>query len=164
MALMQDSLGSHRAAQISATFSITIFLSLILLQGNQGNVLLMKLLWWSSGFFALSFIRLIDRIFDHKSDLGLLLEVVKVKERALLSLDARWLSRGFVLYVSGWVLFVVSYFLFGCQLYDDGGGEEIKNLYQVWEIISKNNYLISWFCIMAVGLFLSISRSLLFFN
>lgn len=152
-----------RIAQMSATFAITIFLSLTLLfaEENPGYQFLEKLLWTASGFFCAASIRLIDRLFDYGKEFKEILSLVQWRGRSLFSLDDRWKNGRFTLYFLGWSFFFAAFVCVGLMMFAKSMPQNVGQfVWLLWEEI--------WFGCVVVVMFwnavLSVTRQFVFIN
>jgi len=152
-----------RAAQMSATFAVTFFLSLIMLLTKQcaEYSFLEKLLWTASGFFCATSTKLLDRIFDHNEDLKVFMSILSVKGRSLFSLDERWFDLSFVFYFAGWVVFLGAFLYVGILIFSHTVPQDFLHYI---ELIFSNSWLMTGFLTMLITTLLSATRELLFIN
>jgi len=152
-----------KVAQMSATFAITIFLSLTLLltKENPEYSFLLKLLWTASGLFCGASIRLLDRIFDHNKDFKVKFSMFTVKGRSFFSLDERWLDGRFTLYFFGWLFFLSAYFIVGIFIFTDSFPTSFSHFFVN---IYSDMWLFIVFLLMVFTTFISVTREFLFIN
>ncbi len=156
-------LDNGKAAQISATFAVTIFLSLnvLLVNMSKDHIFLYQLLWFSSGFFGLSAMRLIDKIFDHRDDYEIWGAMIQVGNKSFLSFDERWKDDGFRYYFLGWVTFLGAYFFVGCLIFL---GTTPDSMIELIQMLISNWVLLVWAGVICLTTILSGTREFLFIN
>jgi len=152
-----------KVAQMSATFAITIFLSLTLLFAKQNPEydFLEKLLWTASGFFCAASMRLLDMIFDHNKDFKVIMSIVQIKGRSFMSLDERWMNGRFTLYFLGWAFFLSAFFFVGILIFTDNVPQSFTNY---MSLVFSDYWLLAVFVIMMVVTALSVTREFFFVN
>ncbi len=151
-----------KVAQMSATFAITIFLSLVLLfaREEKNYIFLQKLLWTASGFFCAASIRLLDKIFDYNEDLNIILSVLEIRGRSFMSFDERWMEGRFTLYFIGWLFFLAAFFYVGISVFF----AMPQSPFQCIELLFSDVWLGSVFVILMVVTLFSITREFFFVN
>lgn len=152
-----------KVAQMSATFAITIFLSLTLLFAKRDPEydLIEKLLWTASGFFCAASMRLLDRIFDHDKDFEVILTFLKLKGRSLISSDQRWMDGRFTFYFVGWFFFLSAFFYVGIMIFS---GIAPSSIGDYFSLLISNVWLGSVSGVMVVVTVFSVTRDFLFIN
>jgi len=158
---MPKAFDEGKVAQMSATFSITIFLSLTLLLARQlpDYNFLEKLLWFASGFFAAASIRLLDRIFDHNQDFSVVLSIIQIKGRSFMSLDERWMDGRFTLYFIGWSFFLLAFFYIGIIIFLHISPQSFGDYFT---LLFSNFWLGGFFIFMIAVTLFSVTREFLF--
>lgn len=115
-------LDSSKAGELSAKFSITIFLSLCVLVSRNisGYENIIIALWVSSGLFGAASMKYLDSMFDHiaQSDSEkIVFSLASINGRSLLSFDDRWKNIGFLFYFIAWLAFVASFYFIGLKIF-----------------------------------------------
>ena len=152
-----------KIAQMSATFSVTIFLSLTLLLTKQipEYDLLSKLLWTASGFFGAASIRLLDMLYDHNKDYKVILSLLQIRGHSFISLDERWLNGRFTFYFFGWLFFLFAFFFIGILIFTN---QNPQSFLECLSSIASNYWLLSIFAVLVIVTLLSITREFFFIN
>lgn len=153
-----------KAAQLAATFGITIFLSLILLVSSQqpfGHGFLDKVLWFSSGFFSLSSMKLLDKIFDQDHELEVMVSLLSVGNRNFIQIDSRFTDLAFAFYFFGWISFLIAYFGVGAFVFLDVVPNSLSELSGA--VYSDTTLLVAFLAMLFIT-FSSVTREFLFIN
>lgn len=146
-----ENLEHSKAAQLAATFSISMFLSLCVLVQKDivGWDLILRILWTASGLFGAAAMKYVDAVFDsnieNNTDKSPFIALLSLNDRHLISIDERWKNIGFIMYFFAWLFFIAAFFLVGFQVFN------IDNPSNIMELLEKH----TWFVCVAICVFFS---------